>query len=124
MKIPQDPRIPTPAGHYSPVIEHNGTLFVSGQLPMNPNTKAVPDDVEAQTVQALENLENLLFAAGSDRRHVLQMRIFVSDIDHWDAINRAYAAWFGDHKPARAIIPCGPLHFGCLLELEATAAVK
>ena len=124
MKIPQDPRIPAPAGHYSPVIEHNGTLFISGQLPMNPNTKAVPDDVEAQTVQALENLENLLFAAGSDRQNVLQMRIFVSDIDHWDAINRAYAAWFGDHKPARAIIPCGPLHFGCLLELEATAAVR
>ena len=124
MKIPQDPRIPAPAGHYSPVIEHNGTLFISGQLPMNPNTKAVPDDVGAQTVQALENLENLLFAAGSDRQDVLQMRIFVSDIDHWDAINRAYAAWFGDHKPARAIIPCGPLHFGCLLELEATAAVR
>jgi len=124
MKIPEDPRIPAPAGHYSPVIEHNSMLFISGQLPMNPNTKAVPEDVEAQTVQALENLENLLLAAGSDRNHVLQMRIFVSDIDHWDAINRAYAAWFGDHKPARAIIPCGPLHFGCLLELEATAAVR
>ena len=124
MKIPNDPRIPTPAGHYSPVIEHNGMLFISGQLPMDPETKTVPKDVEAQTVRALENLENLLLAAGSDRHHVLQMRIFVSDIDHWDAINRAYAAWFGDHKPARAIIPCGPLHFGCLLELEATAAIR
>ncbi|MEC7725475.1 MAG: RidA family protein, partial [Planctomycetota bacterium] len=71
-----------------------------------------------------ENLENLLLAAGSDRQHVLQVRIFVSDIDHWEAINRAYASWFGEHRPARAIIPCGPLHFGCLLELEATAAVR
>ena len=124
MNIPDDPRIPSPAGHYSPVIEHQGTLYISGQLPMDPETKDVPADVEAQTVRALENLENLLLAAGSDRQHVLQVRIFVSDIDHWEAINRAYASWFGEHRPARAIIPCGPLHFGCLLELEATAAVR
>jgi 2-iminobutanoate/2-iminopropanoate deaminase len=124
MNIPDDPRIPSPAGHYSPVIEHQGTLYISGQLPMDPETKDVPADVEAQTVRALENLENLLLAAGSDRQHVLQVRIFVSDIDHWEAINRAYANWFGEHRPARAIIPCGPLHFGCLLELEATAAVR
>ena len=124
MNIPDDPRIPSPAGHYSPVIEHQGTLYISGQLPMDPETKDVPADVEAQTVRALENLETLLLAAGSDRQHVLQVRIFVSDIDHWEAINRAYANWFGEHRPARAIIPCGPLHFGCLLELEATAAVR
>ena len=124
MKIPQDPRIPTPAGHYSPVVEHNGLLFVSGQLPMDPATKEVPEGAEAQTVRALDNLENLLQAAGSDRGHVLQVRIFVSDIDLWDTINRSYADWFGEHKPARAIVPCGALHFGCLLEIEATAATR
>ena len=123
MKIPTDPRIPSPAGHYSPVIEHGSTLYVSGQLPMDPATKEVPDGVEAQTRRALDNLENLLLAAGSDRDHVLQVRIYVSDIDLWDAVNQTYAAWFGDHRPARAIIPCGGLHFGCLLELEAVAAV-
>ena len=123
MKIPTDPRISTPAGHYSPVIEHGSTLYISGQLPMDPATKEVPDGVEAQTRRALDNLENLLLAAGSDRDHVLQVRIYVSDIDLWDAVNRTYAAWFGDHRPARAIIPCGGLHFGCLLELEAVAAV-
>ena len=124
MKIPEDPRIPTPAGHYSPVVEHNGLLFVSGQLPMDPITKEVPEGVEAQTIRALDNMENLLHAAGSDRRHVLQVRVYVSDIDLWDTVNRAYAGWFGDHKPARAIVPCGALHFGCLLEIEATAAVR
>ena len=123
MHIPQDDRIPTPAGHYSPVIEHNGTLFVSGQLPMDPKTRAVPEGIEEQTLAALRNLENLLFAAGSDRNHVLQVRIYVSDIDLWDRVNKTYSGWFGDHKPARAIIPCGALHFGCLRELEATAAV-
>jgi len=123
MKIPTDPRIPAPAGHYSPVIEHGGTLYISGQLPMDPETEEVPDGVEAQTKRALDNLENLLLAAGSDRDHVLQVRIYVSDIELWDAVNRTYAAWFGHHRPARAIIPCGGLHFGCLLELEAVAAV-
>tara|TARA_R110002072_G_scaffold46591_8_gene128967 strand:+ start:10141 stop:10521 length:381 start_codon:yes stop_codon:yes gene_type:complete len=123
MHIPTDKRIPTPAGHYSPVIGHNGTLYISGQLPMDPETKAVPDSIEEQTIAALNNMENLLHAGGSRRDHVLQVRIYVSNIDHWQQINKTYAEWFGDHKPARAIIPCGGLHFGCLLELEATAAI-
>ncbi|MGC6489490.1 MAG: RidA family protein [Planctomycetota bacterium] len=123
MKIPKDPRIPAPAGHYSPIVEHGGTLYVSGQLPMDPVTKEVPDGAAAQITRALTNLENLLLASGSDRDHVLQVRVFVQDLDLWEEVNEAYAAWFGDHRPARAIIPCGPLHFGCLLELEATAAV-
>jgi len=122
MHIPRDDRIPTPAGHYSPVIEHNGLLFISGQLPMDADNQ-VPDTIEEQTLQALGNLENLLLAANSDRNHVLQVRIYVSDIDLWDRINTTYKGWFDEHKPARAIIPCGELHFGCLLELEATAAV-
>ena len=123
MKIPTHHSIPAPAGHYSPVIEHGGTLYVSGQLPMDPATKEVPAGAKAQTLRALENLENLLLAAGSDRAHVLQVRIYVHDIDLWGEANETYAAWFGEHRPARAIIPCGALHFGCLLELEATAAV-
>lgn len=122
MHIPSDKRIPTPAGHYSPVVGHNGTLYISGQLPMDPETKAVPDSIEEQTLLALGNLENLLLASGSRRDLVLQVRIYVHDIDHWDQINRTYAEWFGDHKPARAIVPCGALHYGCKLELEATAA--
>lgn len=123
MHIPQDDRIPTPAGHYSPIIEHNGLLFISGQLPMDAH-KQVPASIQEQTLLALGNLENLLLAAGSDRNHVLQVRIYVSDIDLWDQVNATYKGWFGDHKPARAIVPCGDLHFGCLLEIEATAAVK
>ncbi len=122
MKIPEDPRIPRPAGHYSPVVEHMGLLFCSGQLPMDPATKEVPEGAAAQTRRALDNLEVLLQAAGSRRERVLQVRIYVADIDHWDEVNRAYAEWFGAHRPARAIIPCGRLHYGCLLEREATAA--
>lgn len=123
MHIPTHKNIPTPAGHYSPVIGHNGTLYISGQLPMDPVSKAVPESIEEQTIAALNNLENLLLAGGSQRDHVLQVRIFISDLGLWAQVNKAYSEWFGDHKPARAIIPCGALHYGCLLELEATAAI-
>ncbi|MFK7740625.1 MAG: RidA family protein [Planctomycetota bacterium] len=123
MHTPKHKSIPEPAGHYSPVIGHNGTLYISGQLPIDPTSKAVPETIEAQTILALDNMDNLLQASGSRRDHVLQVRIYVSDIEHWDLINATYAEWFGNHKPARAIVPCGALHFGCLLEIEATAAI-
>lgn len=123
MQIPEDARIPTPAGHYSPIIEHQGLLFVSGQLGMDPATKQAHESIEAQTTQALNNLENLLLAAGSNRNHVLQVRIFIADLELWGQVNESYKEFFGEHKPARAIIPCGKLHYGCLLELEATAYV-
>ena len=55
---------------------------------------------------------------------VEKVRIFVSDVDLWSRVNATYAEFFGAHKPARAILPCGALHFGCLLELEATAYVN
>jgi reactive intermediate/imine deaminase len=116
-------KIPTPAGHYSPAIEHNGLLFLSGQLPIDPQSKAVPESVEAQVRLALSNLRNVLIAAGSDLEHVLQVRVYIADIEQWGAVNAAYAEVFGEHRPARAVIPCGSLHFGCLLEVEATAVV-
>ena len=123
MRTIDDERIPTPGGHYSPILEHQGLLYVSGQLPMDPASKQVPDGIEAQTELALTNLEHLLIVAGSARNHVLQVRIYIANIDLWDAVNRTYAAFFGEHKPVRAIIPCGDLHFGCLLEIEATAVL-
>ena len=116
-------KIPTPAGHYSPAIEHDGLLFVSGQLPIDPHSKAVPDAIDSQVRQVLSNLQDVLAAAGSGLEHVLQVRVYIADIELWGAVNSAYAEFFGEHRPARAIIPCGGLHFGCLLEVEATAVV-
>ena len=82
---------------------------------------SVPSGIEAQTRQVLANVDQILTAADSGRDRVLQMRIYVSDIQHWDTVNRVYAEFFGAHKPARAIVPTRELHFGCLLEVEATA---
>ena len=122
MRIIQDDSIPTPKGHYSPIVEHAGTLYVSGQLPVDPASGEVPLGLEAQAKLALENVERLLIAAGSDRSKLVQVRIYVVDVALWSEFNRIYAEFMGDHRPARIVVPSGPLHYGCLLEIEAIAA--
>ena len=80
--------------------------------------------IEEQTELALRNVEAVLYAAGSDLDHVLQMTIYVSDMEHWSTVNEAYARVMGDHRPARAMIPVKDLHFGTQIEIQAIAAVR
>jgi 2-iminobutanoate/2-iminopropanoate deaminase len=125
MKTIQPADQPQPKGHYSPGIEHNGLIFVSGQLPMSLDTREpFTGPIEEQTELALRNVEAVLEAAGSDLRHVLQFTIYVSDMELWGAVNGTYARVMGDHRPARAIVPVGDLHFGTKIEIQAIAAVK
>lgn len=80
--------------------------------------------IEEQTELALRNVEAVLKAAGSDLEHVLQMTIYVSDMELWDAVNRTYSKVMGDHRPARAIVPVKDLHFGTKIEIQAVAAKR
>ena len=106
MKIVSTPDGPPPAGHYSQAIVHGGVVYCSGVLGKDPeNPDAAPGDTDAQTRQALRNVQTVLQAAGSDLDHVLRMIIYVSGIEHWPAVNAAYAEVMGDHKPTRAIVP-------------------
>ncbi len=123
MKIIDSPDMLTPAGHYSMCIEHNGTLYLAGQLPKHPLTKEIPEGIQAQTKQALENVLRIVEAAGSSLEKIIQMRLYIPDIALWDEVNAIYGQFFGDHKPVRAVIPCRELHFGALIEIEAIAAV-
>jgi 2-iminobutanoate/2-iminopropanoate deaminase len=116
---------PAPKGHYSPAVVHNGLVYVSGQLPRNAATGEVETGaIEAQTELALWNVEQILFAANSDLNHVLQMTVYVSEMELWDQVNETYARILGEHKPARAIVPVKDLHFGTKIEIQAIAAVK
>jgi len=110
--------------HYSPGILHNGTLYISGQISMNPETKEIPAGFEAEVEQALNNVELVLRTAGLSKDRVLMVRAYISSIELWDAFNSAYARWFGEHRPARTVIPCGTLHYGCKVEIEAVAAAE
>jgi 2-iminobutanoate/2-iminopropanoate deaminase len=119
------PSVPEPKGHYSSAVEHNGLIFVSGQLPRNAVTGEVETGaIERQTELALRNVEDILQAAGSDLNHVLQFTIYVSEMELWDQVNETYARVLGEHKPARAIVPVKDLHFGTKIEIQAIAAVK
>lgn len=124
MKIISTSDMPSSNGHYSQCIEHNGILYLSGQLPINTEDRSIPDTVEEQTDLVLQNVDTLLKAAGSDKNKVIQVRVYIPGIELWDKVNERYSLFFEDHKPVRCIIPTGKLHFGCLIEVEVTAISK
>lgn len=114
-----------PAGHYSPAVVHRGLVYVSGQLPIDPRSgEPCLGPIEAQAEQVLQNLAAILEASGSGLDRLLKVTIYVSDVGLWPAVNAVYAQRLGSHRPARAIVPTGPLHHGFLIEVEAIAAVR
>jgi 2-iminobutanoate/2-iminopropanoate deaminase len=119
------PHAPQPAGHYAQAVVHNGLVYVSGQLPVDPASgeKRV-GSIEEQAEQALRNVAAILDAAGSGLDHVLKTTVYVSEISLWGRVNAVYAAAFGSHRPARAVVPTRELHYGFQVEIEAIAALK
>lgn len=114
---------PTPGGHYSQAVVYGGLVYVAGQLSIDPRTgEKKLGSIEEQTEQALRNVSEILKAAGSDLSRVLRMTVYVSDINLWGAVNEVYARVLGEHRPARAVIPTGELHYGFLVEIDAIAA--
>ncbi len=124
MKVITTDLAPSPAGHYAQAVHHGGLLWVSGQLPINPATGAqVHGSIEDQTTTVLRNLEQIVLAGGSRRDQVLRATVYVTDIALWPRVNAVYAAFFGDHRPARTVVPVPALHHGFLIEIDAVAAV-
>ncbi len=118
------PGLEKPAGHYSHAIVHGGIAYLAGQLPRVPgDPDRRPGTIEEQTRQVLLNVDEALRACGSRRDRVLRCTVFVADIAHWPAVNRVYAEFFGEHRPARSVVPVNELHHGYAIEVEVTAAV-
>lgn len=116
---------PAPGGHYAQATVHDGTIYVSGQLSIDPVTgDKRPGSIEEQTRQVLENVVAVVRAAGGDLDTILKVTVFVADVKLWGAVNEVYSAFFGEHRPARAIVPTGALHYGFLIEIDAVAHVK
>ncbi|MGB5302459.1 MAG: RidA family protein [Gemmatimonadota bacterium] len=125
MRMISTPDAPPPAGHYSQAVVYGDTVYVSGQLAVNLTTgeKGV-GSIEEQTRLTLRNIEQILLSAGSDLDHVIKTTAYISDVELWGGVNAAYAEVFGDHRPARAVVPSRDLHYGCLVEIEAIAALR
>ena len=122
---PATPLLAPPGGHYSHVAVANGFVFVSGQLPITAKgEKLIDASFDMQAEQVLANVKHALSAAGVGIEQLVQVRIYLDDIGNWPRFNDIYARWAGSARPARAIVPTAPLHFGFKIEIEATAVAR
>ena len=117
-------KAPAAIGPYSQAVEHNGFIFVSGQLPIDPATGAFPEGgVEAQTRQSLTNVKAILEKAGSGMDKVIKTTVFLSDMNNFGAMNEVYAAQFESTFPARSAVAVKTLPKNALVEVEVIAVV-
>ncbi|EGY25481.1 putative endoribonuclease L-PSP [Desulfovibrio sp. A2] len=118
------PDAPAAIGPYSQAIRTGNLLFVSGQLPVNPGTGAVVEgDAKAQAAQSCANLAAILAEAGASLASVVKTTVFITDMAHFPLVNEAYAAAFAAPCPARSCVAVRALPLGCLVEIEAVAAL-
>ncbi|GAB5094816.1 RidA family protein [Caballeronia sp. HLA56] len=119
------PELPVPAGHYSHATRVGNLVCVSGQLPMRPDGTHTGDrPFEEQAEQTLANLRTVLEAAGARIEDCIEVTVYLVGVDHWKTFNEIYTRFFGDWKPARAVVPVGALHYGYLVEISARAWVE
>ena len=120
MEFIQSKELPSPAGHYSQAVAAGGLVFLSGILPAR---DSVPVDAlfEAQCRSVFGQCEKVLRAAGCGFQDVVQCTAYLADVEYWPAFNNLYAGVFGEHKPARAVVPVPALHHGFLVEVQLVA---
>jgi len=115
---------PAAIGPYSQAVEINGTLFISGQIAIDPETgKIINGDIKAQTKQVFKNIEAILRAAGFSFVEVVKSTCFLSDMADFKAMNEVYGQIYFENHPARAAFAVKELPMGALIEIE-TIAVK
>ena len=116
-------KAPKAIGPYSQAVEINGTLYISGQVPIIPETGEMPEGIQAQTEQVMKNIGAILNAAGYSYDHVVKSTCLLSDMDNFKAMNEVYGAYYKVNPPARAAYGVVKLPLGALIEIE-TIAVK
>ena len=120
-KVIATPDAPKAVGPYSQAIEVNGTLYVSGQIPVNPADGSVPEDIVEQAHQSLKNIGAILKEAGMTYSNVVKTTVLLDDIANFKAVNDVYAEYFTGDKPARACYQVAALPLGVKLGIEAIA---
>jgi len=122
-RIINTPNAPAAIGPYSQAIEINGTLYISGQIPIDPGTgKIVEGDITDQTARVLKNIGAILEAAGYNYSDVVKSTCLISDIANFKAMNEVYATFYISNAPARAAFAVKDLPMGALIEIETIAA--
>jgi 2-iminobutanoate/2-iminopropanoate deaminase len=113
-------KAPQPAGHYAQATVAGGMIFVSGQLPIQPDgTGIMREDFETQAEQAIANMIAILEAAGGDTAHLARVTAYIVGAENWGLFNEIYGRMLPHARPARTIVPVKELHYGYLVEIDA-----
>jgi 2-iminobutanoate/2-iminopropanoate deaminase len=114
-------KAPGAIGPYSQGTETQDLVFTSGQLPIDPATKVMPEDISEQTRQALENVKSVLEAAGCSLKQVFKTTVFLADMADFPKVNEVYATYFSEPFPARSCVLVAALPLGAGVEIEVVA---
>ena len=117
-------KAPAPIGPYSQAVEVNGTLYCSGQIPVDPVTGDIPETAEAQTHLALANLRAVIEEAGAELEDVVKTTVFLTDLKLFASVNAIYGEYFDEsNAPARSTVQVAALPKGVLIEIDAIVAL-
>lgn len=123
-QIINTPQAPAPIGPYSQAVKVGNTLYVSGQIPLNPATgELVTDSIAAEAKQVMENLHAVLTEGGANFDNVVMTTIFLSDMGHFGTVNEVYGSYFLDNFPARATVAVKTLPKSVNVEISVIAVV-
>jgi len=115
---------PKAVGAYSQAIQHQGMLYTSGQIGLDPQSgQMVADDVASQAKQVVANLSAVIEAAGGQLNQIIKVTIFLENMDDFPAVNQIYAAWLGEHRPARSTVAVAALPLAAKVEMDCIVAV-
>ncbi|MBR0417118.1 MAG: RidA family protein [Firmicutes bacterium] len=121
IKVIYTDKAPAAVGPYSQAIMAGSVLYSSGQLGLIPETGLLSEGIAAQTVQSLKNVESVLEEAGFRKEDVVKTTVFLTDLGNFGIVNKLYADFFGETKPARSCVEVSALPKGGLVEIEFTA---
>ena len=118
-------KAPKPLGHYSQAVRGGGLIHISGQLPISgsgvPDNQSAAFNAQAKLVRVTKDEIWDVVAAGAEKRGVLKVTAYVVGAENWPLFNQAFAEAFGDHRPARSVVPVPELHHGYLIEIDGVA---
>ncbi len=114
---------PAAIGPYSQGAKGNGVIYASGQLPIDTATGELQTDVQKATLASLTNVLAIVEAGGGKLESIAKVNVFVKDMGDFDVINKVYTDFFGDHKPARALVQVAKLPKDAVIEIEAIAVL-
>ncbi|MEZ8125787.1 RidA family protein [Vibrio splendidus] len=122
MEIVFSTQAPAAVGPFSQAIKSNGMLYLSGQLPLDPETmKFSTSNVTGQAEQIFRNISSVIAEAGCEKESIVKTTVFLSDMNNFAEFNAAYSEFFGEHKPARSCVEVARLPLDALVEIELIA---